>query len=266
MAASSDIALYVPQLPADPAQWSYDDFVAALRVVDNRSTWAKVRIIGAMARRMGAAGYGLVEEAAREVGLSAATVRNYRALDEAYPVAEFGAPNCPVGVALAFMALDDRKALVSREEPWTVAGAREYAAERAEQESSQRAERARARAVVSARPSAEFGAPNSPKRGRGRPRKAKLPVPAGDDTNAQNRREDSVPESGDVPTFAPGTAATAVPGAGTRFRAERDGRRACEHRGEPGSRGNGCRGEAGSRASRGSGRRAGRDAREQAGA
>ncbi len=85
-----------------------------------------------------------------------ATVLNYRALDKAFPEAEFGAPNCPAGVALAFIALDDRKALVSREEPWTVAEARAFVAER------ELAAREKSRTLETS---------PAGKRGRGRPRK-----------------------------------------------------------------------------------------------
>jgi len=135
LGANSELAPYVlPQLPADPRDWAYADFIAALQEVDNRSTWVKVRIIGAMADRYGGeddGGEGKLRDAAKDTGLAHATVLNYRAVDEAYPVAEFGQPNCSVGVALAFIALDDRKALVSREEPWTREEARKLAAERA---------------------------------------------------------------------------------------------------------------------------------------
>ena len=167
-------------------EWSYHDFVRVLLEIDSRSAWLKVRVIGAAEARYGEE---TLKRLAEDTGMAYQTVLSYRALDKAYPAAEFSALNIPVRVAQAFIAQDDRAELVSREDPWTGEEARAFVAEREE----------------------ERQALPPGKRGRGRPRggkadphadlKASLTgkgsVPAGDDTNAQNRREDCKP--GPVP-------------------------------------------------------------------
>ena len=124
---AADVDLYSPQLPAGPAGWSEDDYITALTEVDAAASWAKVRITGAMVTRYGEE---LLQAASARTGIAHSTLRSWRAVDKAFPAEKVGRPTFSVGVAEAFMALDDRLALVSRAEPWTVAGARELAASR----------------------------------------------------------------------------------------------------------------------------------------
>lgn len=148
-----DIDLYSPQLPADPSGWSVDDHIAALREVDRASVWAKVRITGLLAARHGD---GTLQRAAEQVGIALSTLKSWRSVDRAFPVQEFGRPNFSVAVAEAFMGLDDREALVSREEPWTQREARELAASRRKPRAARKA----------GRPSSADGRPASAGQGR----------------------------------------------------------------------------------------------------
>lgn len=115
---SAEISLY-----EDPAGLSYDDLVAAWHEVDSRSAWFKARLAAAVPK-------GKLERYAADVGVSYATVRDYRQVANAYPAEKWGRPHFSFGVAKALMAQDDRFALVSREQPWTVAEARELVASR----------------------------------------------------------------------------------------------------------------------------------------
>jgi hypothetical protein len=81
-------------------------------------------------RAGGGGATGKLEQFAADVGVSYATVRDYRSVAEKYDIQMSGRPDISFAVAKALMGLDDRLKLAAREEPWTVKEARELAAAR----------------------------------------------------------------------------------------------------------------------------------------
>lgn len=128
MTKSAEIALPGPVLATEG--WEYADYVTAWQQVESFSSWARVRLAGAVETTYA----GKLRQYAEDCGVAYSTMKGYRSIDAAYPVQRFGRPNLSVGVAEALMAQPDRLELAARGQPWTVAEARELAAARREPE------------------------------------------------------------------------------------------------------------------------------------
>lgn len=93
---------------------TYADLVKGFRA----GTWLRVRIAGLVETKFGEA---KLAEFAADTGTAVHTIENYRSVDRAYPMDDYGlVPAFTVGVAKVFMRVDkdERAGLVSQE--WTV--------------------------------------------------------------------------------------------------------------------------------------------------